>query len=107
MVSPRSFLTKKNRQFGLRRAILHDRSIYGEDTDDFRPERFMIEDKLDPLIPRPDAAFGFGRRICAGRDLAEASIWVTMMSLLATFELKEKPGHQAKDYGLFTDGIVA
>jgi cytochrome P450 len=67
----------------------------------------MMEDDLEPSIPKPDSAFGFGRRVCAGRDLAEASVWVTMMCLLATFEFKGKPGYKAKDYGSFTDGVVS
>jgi cytochrome P450 len=89
------------------RAILHDNSVYGDDTDDFRPERFMKGNKLNPEFPQPGAAFGFGRRICAGRDMAEASIWITMTSLLAAFNFKGKEGYKENDYGLYTDGLVS
>jgi hypothetical protein len=67
----------------------------------------MKGDALNPEIPRPDAAFGFGRRICAGRDMAEASLWVTMISLLTVFEFKGKEGYKEEDYGPYTDGLVS
>lgn len=46
------------------RAILHDESVY-PDPLSFKPERF-----LDSSVDRPEAAFGFGRRICPGMHLA-------------------------------------
>jgi hypothetical protein len=88
------------------RAILHDKSVYGEDTEEFRPERFMTGNELNPDIPPTDAAFGYGRRICAGRDFAEASVWITIVSLLATFNFIGEEGCQKKDYpGPYTDGL--
>jgi cytochrome P450 len=89
------------------RAILHDKSVYGEDADEFRPERFLKGEKINPEIPPPDAAFGFGRRICAGRDMAEASVWITIMSLLTVFEFKGKEGYTQADYGPYSDVLVS
>ena len=44
------------------RACMHDPDEY-EDPDEFRPERFIRDGKLDPNIRDPLAfAFGFGRR---------------------------------------------
>jgi hypothetical protein len=37
--------------------MLHDEAIYGADTDQFIPERFLNPDMKDPTT-----AFGFGRR---------------------------------------------
>ena len=34
-------------------------------------------------------AFGFGRRICPGRFLADASIFMSMAMLLAAFDIKK------------------
>jgi len=39
------------------RAILYDTNVYGPNVDDFDPERF-----LQPEVPDPTAAFGYGRR---------------------------------------------
>lgn len=48
------------------RAILNDKAIYGTDTEIFNPERWLKDGKLNPAVPDPDFAFGFGRRICPG-----------------------------------------
>jgi Cytochrome P450 len=64
------------------RAIMHDPTTYPEPTK-FKPERF-----LDPVTPAPlpDAAFGFGRRVCPGQFFARDMLWVAMASMLAVFE---------------------
>jgi cytochrome P450 len=67
----------------------------------------MIGDKLNPEIHLPDAAFGYGRRVCSGRQLAEASIWLTITSLLAVFKFERKSEDEGKDYGPYTAGTVA
>jgi cytochrome P450 len=81
--------------------------VYGEDTDDFRPERFMKGDELNPSIPPPTAAFGYGRRICSGIQMAEASIWLSAVSLLRVFEFQGKEGYTAKSYGPYTGGLIS
>ncbi|KAE9399831.1 cytochrome P450 [Gymnopus androsaceus JB14] len=71
-------------------AILHDPATYGEDVDQFRPERFLNPDgTLNSTIPYPDAAFGYGRRICPGRVFAHSAVWLTVASLLACFDLSK------------------
>ncbi|KAJ7828642.1 cytochrome P450 [Mycena leptocephala] len=54
----------------------------------FKPERFLLDGKPNPAVKDPDcAAFGFGRRICPGRHMARSSIWLTVVSILATFNI--------------------
>ncbi|KAJ7237342.1 cytochrome P450 [Mycena rebaudengoi] len=67
-------------------AILHDEAIY-PDPYAFKPERFLLHGKLNPAVKNPDSAFGFGRRLCPGRHMAISSIWITVASLLATFDI--------------------
>ncbi|CAA7266287.1 unnamed protein product [Cyclocybe aegerita] len=61
----------------------HDHKVYS-DPFSFRPERF--------LGPQPEQkptymCFGFGRRICPGRVLADASLFISCAMSLAVFEI--------------------
>ncbi|KAJ7106241.1 cytochrome P450 [Mycena epipterygia] len=67
-------------------AILHDEVMY-PDPYAFKPEHFLLDGKLNPAVRDPDAAFGFGRRICPARHMARSSIWITVASILATFNI--------------------
>ncbi|KAJ7195215.1 cytochrome P450 [Mycena pura] len=68
-------------------AILHDETIY-PDPYSVKPERYLLDGKLNPNIPGPDTLlFGFGRRICPGRHMASSSVWITIASILATFDI--------------------
>ncbi|THU78728.1 cytochrome P450 [Dendrothele bispora CBS 962.96] len=71
-------------------AMLHDEVVYGPEPDKFNPERFLTKDgALNLDIPDPDADFGFGRRICPGRHVALSSLWISIASVLATFNLEK------------------
>ncbi|KAJ7453448.1 cytochrome P450-like protein, partial [Mycena latifolia] len=59
------------------------------DPNAFKPERFLVDGKPNPAVRDPDAAFGFGRRLCPGRHLATSSIWITVVSILATFDISK------------------
>ncbi|KAK0462941.1 cytochrome P450 [Desarmillaria tabescens] len=67
-------------------ALLREEAIYGPDTDTFNPERFMKDGALNLNVPFPMETFGFGRRICPGKDLAINTIKIVMASLLAVFD---------------------
>ncbi|CAK5271974.1 unnamed protein product [Mycena citricolor] len=70
-------------------ALLHDEEMY-EDPEAFQPERFLIDGKLNPDILDPETiTFGFGRRICPGRHLAVDTLWITIASILATFDIEK------------------
>ncbi|KAJ7347389.1 cytochrome P450 [Mycena albidolilacea] len=77
-------------------AILHDELMY-PDPYAFKPERFLLAGKLNPAVKDPDcAAFGFGRRICPGRHMARSSVWIAVVSILATFNIDkavDEAGH--------------
>ncbi|KAF7378306.1 Cytochrome P450 [Mycena sanguinolenta] len=77
--------------FGNIWAILHDEIEY-PDPYAFKPERFLLNGKLNPAVKDPQCAFGFGRRICPGRHMAISSIWITIVSLLATFDISKELG---------------
>ncbi|KAJ3552902.1 hypothetical protein NM688_g3907 [Phlebia brevispora] len=66
--------------------ITHDPNTYS-DPMAFKPERFL---STKGKAPEPDPrafVFGFGRRICPGLYLAEASIFITCAMSLATLDI--------------------
>jgi cytochrome P450 len=70
------------------RAILHDPVMY-PDPDSFKPERFINLDgslRQDPVLT---TLFGLGKRICLGRHLADATIFIVIASLLSVFNIEK------------------
>jgi cytochrome P450 len=65
-----------------------------DDSNDFKPERHLYrkakihanEEYYDPR----EYVFGFGRRICPGKDLADAGVWLAIANLLAAFKFSKK-----------------
>jgi len=78
-------------------AMLRDPALY-KDPHTFRPERFLNEgSNVAEPDPAQNGTFGFGRRICPGRTLAENSIWLVAASLLACFTFEPIKDENGKD----------
>lgn len=78
-------------------AMSHDESMY-PDPMTFRPERFMDAPAAKdggPCDPNT-IAFGWGRRICPGRFLAENSLWLHVATTLACFSISPIIGSDGK-----------
>ncbi|GAV99790.1 cytochrome P450 1 [Lentinula edodes] len=86
-------------------AMNRDPDVYTE-PDRFLPERYS-ESPTGPFESINNIyAFGFGRRVCAGRHMAENTIWLTIASVLATFTLgkaKDGKGNEIDIPGEYTD----
>ncbi|EPS36614.1 hypothetical protein H072_9877 [Dactylellina haptotyla CBS 200.50] len=55
-----------------------------EDPDVFKPERF-----LKPALNIKRWVFGFGRRICPGKELADASVWLIIAQTMAVYNIQK------------------
>ncbi|KAF8903096.1 cytochrome P450 [Gymnopilus junonius] len=68
----------------------------------FNPDRFLdAEGNLnddDTVL-----TFGFGRRICPGRHMATATLWLAMVSVLATFDIRKKTDENGKEIPIDRD----
>ncbi|KAJ7586754.1 cytochrome P450, partial [Mycena floridula] len=68
--------------------LLHDSDLYGPNTNDFSPERFLSQDgQLNPDVPDPIFAFGYGRRRCPGRYLSDAALFIAVANILHVFNI--------------------
>ncbi|KAF8999673.1 cytochrome P450 [Cyathus striatus] len=66
--------------------FVRDPNTY-KDPEKFSPERFLSTNGHAPEEDPRNYIFGFGRRICPGRHLGDASMWIAMTSILATFNI--------------------
>jgi len=65
-------------------SMSRDETIY-ENPERFWPERFVSDNVLDPR----DFVFRFGRRICAGLHFADASLFIVIAHILASFDISK------------------
>ena len=87
---------------------MHDPKHY-HDPMSFKPERFLSDDEKQAENDPHLLAFGFGRRICPGRELADALIYLTIARSLAVFNIK-KPmdgGKTVEPMVAFTSGALS
>lgn len=85
-------------------SITRDPGTFGEDADEFVPERWLADsdwgygrpgdvkarpksDGAAPLSDMPSTGFGFGRRICTGQHIARNELWMQVAVLLWAFNL--------------------
>ncbi|KIJ40995.1 hypothetical protein M422DRAFT_172679 [Sphaerobolus stellatus SS14] len=86
-------------------AILHNPDDY-PDPLAFNPDRFLKPDIKDPRT----AAFGFGRRMCPGRWMADAELWITFATVLTTLDIgraKDENGQEIVPDGRYNSGFLS
>ncbi|KAF9235264.1 cytochrome P450 [Melanogaster broomeanus] len=88
-------------------SMAHDESKYSKPFE-FIPERFLNPDGTLTSDDVLHIAFGFGRRICAGRHFADVTLWSAMSTILALFKLsvpKDEGGNEVSFEPQWTSGI--
>ncbi|KAI1459880.1 cytochrome P450 [Annulohypoxylon moriforme] len=76
-------------------AMSRDPAVY-KDPEKFNPDRYTPKEEGgygEPLLVGP---FGFGRRVCVGRHLAQASVWIMIATLVATTDISKPIGPDGK-----------
>lgn len=84
----------------------HDESNY-KDPQIFNPERFLGE---TPEMDPNSLIFGFGKRICPGKDFADESVFLTIAMTLAVFDIrkaKDECGNAIEPISSFQSGILS
>ncbi|KAF9477123.1 cytochrome P450 [Pholiota conissans] len=84
-------------------AMSRDEKLYA-DPHAFKPERFIDENgKL--IDDYRVLTYGFGRRICLGKYSASSTLWMTIASLMACFDISKAKDSQGKEISI-TDDFV-
>lgn len=66
--------------------MLRDPRIYPNPSE-FDPERYIAAKGKEPQQDPRTITFGFGRRICPGLNLADASVFISCAMSLAVFDI--------------------
>jgi cytochrome P450 len=89
----------------------HDRTVFGDDADEFRPERHL--DEHGDLLTGPvetvragHVAFGFGRRICVGKLLANDTLFISTARMLWAANLERVRDEKGMEVPLDMDTFV-
>ncbi|KAJ3772039.1 cytochrome P450 1 [Lentinula raphanica] len=90
-------------------AMNRDEEFYTNPTE-FLPERHLDRPKGPFTNIKNITAFGFGRRACAGRYMADNTVWLAVVSVLATFKLgkaRDEKGSEIDIAGEYTTGVFS
>ncbi|KJZ75867.1 hypothetical protein HIM_04691 [Hirsutella minnesotensis 3608] len=91
------------------RAMTHDESLY-TDPESFNPDRYEPTSEGGLGEPFPNGQFGFGRRVCIGKHLGEASIWIVTVSMLSTMNIlkeRDENGNEIEPVVELTCGLTS
>jgi cytochrome P450 len=85
-----------------------DRAVFGDDADEFRPERHLDEhgellSGSAETIQTGHVSFGFGRRICVARHLGSDMLFISTARILWGTNLEGTPDGNGKEVPLDTD----
>ena len=85
---------------------------YGADAEHFNPARYL-DDKENKLAPGPADAkeeghftYGFGRRICIGRHVANNSLFLNIATILWAMNIERETDEKGNVVPLDVDGCV-
>lgn len=89
-------------------SIFRNATLYPNPME-FNPDRFLgaksSADEPNGLDPR-SVAFGFGRRVCPGRHLADCALWTTIVHVLSLFSIQAAADAMC-DAPEYTTGLVS
>ncbi|KAN0139662.1 Cytochrome P450 monooxygenase [Lactarius tabidus] len=89
----------------------HDPSFYGDDASSFKPERFL--DAHGKILPGPaetreegHSTYGFGRRACVGKHVANDSLFIFIATTLWAANLERVRDKDGKETPLHLNTFV-
>ena len=83
---------------------------YFPNPERFRPERWLeMNARMAEAVHPRKFVFGFGRRLCPGREFAEASVWLAAACVIALFDVSKATdahGREITPAAEYTSGFV-
>jgi hypothetical protein len=75
----------------------------------FKPERFLEVDGREPEMDPHELVFGYGRRICPGRILADTTLYLSVAQSLAVFNVNKavENGKEVDVQPKFQPGVIS
>ncbi|KAI0291302.1 cytochrome P450 [Russula brevipes] len=86
-------------------AVLHNPDLY-PDPERFKPERFLNKGGAFQDDPTISLAYGVGRRICPGRHLVEAILFVFVSSVLSVFHVTKTKDENGREIPVNIETLV-
>jgi cytochrome P450 len=88
-----------------------DPEVYGQNTEDFDPTRYLdIPGEMAPgeshIREEGHFSYGFGRRICVGRHMADNSLFINIAVLLWAVKIERRVDASGQLLPLDLDGFV-
>ncbi|KAJ3711624.1 cytochrome P450 [Lentinula guzmanii] len=73
-------------------SLNHDSELYGHDAEHFNPGRFLdadgkLKSSIEDTRDEGHFSYGFGKRICVGRHVANNSLFIHIAYLLWAFNI--------------------
>ncbi|XP_035227372.1 cytochrome P450 18a1-like [Stegodyphus dumicola] len=99
------FIPKNTHILAVIWAVHHDKKLWGNDTDVFRPERFLSEDGKKVIKPEYYIPFSIGKRACPGKSFAEVEVFLYVTALLQKFNVSMPPGTRPDLEGILGIGL--
>lgn len=76
-------------RIGLNPAVVHhDKTIFGDDADAFRPERWLVSDEACKAMERHLLLFGAGTRTCIGKNISLVELHTLVPEMLRYFDFE-------------------
>ncbi|KAL5113596.1 hypothetical protein ACEQ8H_008544 [Pleosporales sp. CAS-2024a] len=82
-------------RIGMNPAVAHyDKGIFGQDVDEYRPERWLVSPEASKAMDRNMLTLGAGTRTCIGKNISLVELHTLVPEILRRFDLHMTHGHE-------------